>query len=389
MVKKKGKSKMSLSVKKSSKQKKGQQKQSQSLSVTVNLGKKGGRQSKPQNPKLPPNYPPFYNQYNQPSNWFNPPPQKPYSVFPEGETALNLGLSPYIPVNVHVEGNPLKKPVKEPTLKVAPVDENILPPPPAEDNPFTSQSNEPMPQFSTSLDEPVEVDVPVVSEVLTEEEIKEIEKQQRAEYIKLRRKDIQPEEEITPENALKFILEQQATPKQKISKGKSEQQKAEEERQREEELSRLAEEKQQKAKEKGALQTFKKLRQMGFKGGPPVVEQLPPKRGRPLGSKNKIEEPTFDPSQTALTFPQPVVIAEAIPAELTEQGATSLLLPLAQQPSAERQQKIQNITFAAAEPAEEPAKEKDPIQRQRKGEVKKERKVIQRATPEASVRIVN
>jgi hypothetical protein len=101
-------------VKKSSKQKKGQQKQSQSVSVNIDLGKKG-RRSKPTNPKLPlqpqfpPNYPPFYNP-NMP-NWLVPPPQpqKQYSVYPEGETALDLGLLPNVQVPLRVEGSSLKE----------------------------------------------------------------------------------------------------------------------------------------------------------------------------------------------------------------------------------------------------------------------------------------
>jgi hypothetical protein len=161
MAKKKGKSKMSLSVKKNSKQKKGQQKQSQSLSVNINLGKGKARQSKPQNPKLPapfpPNYPPFFNQ-NQPNNWFNPPPpisQKQYSVLPEAETASILNLLSNVPVPLTVEGNPLKEKAKEPNLATVtnqPAPEFVASP---EENPFVAPTEENIPEFVTSLDEPI------------------------------------------------------------------------------------------------------------------------------------------------------------------------------------------------------------------------------------------
>jgi hypothetical protein len=358
MAKKKGKSKMSLSVKKSSKQKKGQQKQSQSLSVNINLGKGKARQSKPQNPKLPapfpPNYPPFFNQ-NQPNNWFNPPPpipQKQYAVFPEGETASQLGLLSSVPVTLRVEGNPLKEKEKEPTLKPAPADENIFKPAPAEDNPFVAPLDiEPTPQFVTSLDEPATENIGDIP--LTEEE-----------------------------KALKYILEfgkQPAQPfKQPAQPSLSDV------------LTPFT------AEEEGALQKFKKIRG-GQKvkeeerlkketitgiitGQAPVILEESPKRGRKKGSTNKPKE-TFDPNQSALGFSQPVVTAEAIPAEITAQGTYTLTAPLGEQPSAQLQPKIIFVGQPAAQPAaEEPAKA-ETLQRQRK--------VIERATPEAAVRFVN
>lgn len=333
MAKKKNKSKISVSVTKSKKQqqKKGQQQQSQSLNVNVNLGKKGGRKTTPK----PPNYPPFFNQYNPSNNWSIPPPIPPkqYLVFPEGETAPILGILSTVPVPLRIGGNPLKEKTKEPTLKVAPIDENIFKPAPAEDNLFVAQLDiEPTPQFVTSLDEP----------------------------------------------ATEIIGDIPLT--------------AEEERQREEELSRLAEEE----KQKRAIETFKKVRK-GQKvkeeerlkketmtgiitGQAPQIEQTKPKRGRPLGSTNKPKE-TFDPNQSALGFSQQVVTAEAIPAEITAQGVFNLYAPLGEQPSAQLQEKITFLGQPAAQPAAEESAKVETLQRQRR--------VIERATPEATTRFIS
>jgi hypothetical protein len=363
MAKKKGKSKMSVSVKKSSKQKKGQQKQSQSLSVTVNLGKKGGgRQSKPQIPKIPsfpPNYPPFFNQYNQqPNNWFNPPPpipQKQYAVFPESEKAPMVGLLSSVSVPLRVEGNPLKE--KEPNLaKVASIDENILKPAPVEDNPFVAA------QFITSLDEPT-----ISAE---EEELSRLAEEERQREEELSRL---AEEERQKRTTLNDLLAQQAKPQPKVRKGKSEQQKAEEARQQEEIIQMTKEEKQQKAEEKKQRKAEEKAKPLKEKSLARFIESgaeslpLPietKKKGAPVGPRKQTYE-TIPPKGYA-QFPVPVkeTLGISIPAELTAQGAFNLYAPLGEQPSAQLQPKI---IFAAQPAAEEPAKEKgETLQRQRR-----------------------
>lgn len=110
------------------------QSQRQNVNVNINLGekKKKGKPKKRKTGKRregakpliipafnpPPiiNYPPAFQQQNQPNNWFNPPPpipQKQYSVFPEAETATTLNLLSNVPVPLKVEGSPLKEKAKE------------------------------------------------------------------------------------------------------------------------------------------------------------------------------------------------------------------------------------------------------------------------------------
>ena len=104
------------------------QSQKQNVNVNINLGEKK-KKRKPRKRKTvmkrregpqplfnpPPiiNFPPGF---NQPNNFLIPPQpiqQKQYSVFPEAETALNLGLLPNVSVPLSVEGSPLKEKEKE------------------------------------------------------------------------------------------------------------------------------------------------------------------------------------------------------------------------------------------------------------------------------------
>lgn len=94
---------------------------------------------------------------------------------------------------------------------------------------------------------------------------------------------------------------------------------------------------------------------------PPAPAPAKKKAGRPKGSKNK---PKYDPQQSALAFPQPVVTAEAIPVELTAQGAVSLSAPLSQQPTAQFLGGSEK-TFSLAPSA--PAKAGETLERRRGG----------------------
>jgi hypothetical protein len=108
------------------------QSQKQNVNVNINLGEKK-KKRKPRKRKTgkqltkrregaqplfnpPPiiNFPPAFNQ--QPAINLPPPPipQKQYSVFPESETATQLGLLSTVPVPLKVEGLPLKAKAKEP-----------------------------------------------------------------------------------------------------------------------------------------------------------------------------------------------------------------------------------------------------------------------------------
>ena len=168
------------------------QKQKQTQIVNINLGskqkkkakgkgkaKKSKRESKTTPAFIPPsiiNYPPMFVAPNQP-NWFTPPPvsqsNKQYAVFPEGETAEAVGLSPSVPVPLRVEtATSVLKPVeKEPNLaeiagqqpallpeeEKAP-EEVILPvQPPEEDVSFLGESGVEEEEYSLSPTEKREV----------------------------------------------------------------------------------------------------------------------------------------------------------------------------------------------------------------------------------------
>ena len=462
------------------------QSQKQNVNVNINLGEKK-KKGKPKrrktgkkavkrqtqtiiNPAPIINYPPAF-QYNQPNNWFNPPPpipQKQYAVLPEEQTAPILGLLSNVPVPLRVEGNPLKEELKEPKLKVAPVDENLFAPS-TNENLFTAPAD--VPYIPYVNEEPSYYNLPSPnesSESLVSEQEEDGYKTLTEKYksAKLPVQSYSEPSYNTPSptassisslsepsynppsptassisslsepsynlpspsassislfsepsysppspsastistlsdepskviKTLSDLLAQQAKPQPKVRKGKSEQQKAEEARQQEEIFQMRTEEKQQKAyekKQKAAEEKAKPLIKQSLarfieSGG----ESLPlpketKKKGAPLGPRPQTYE-TIPPAGYAQMAVPIKALAEPIPAELTSQGAFTLSAPLAQQPSAELQPKITFLAATRQPAAEEPAKEKDPLQKERKGDVKKERRVIQRA--EASVRYVN
>jgi len=358
------------------------QSQKQNVNVNINLGEKK-KKGKPKRRKTgkkavkrqtqtiinPPsiiNYPPFFNQ-NQPNNWFNPPPpipQKQFAVFPEGETASQLGLLSNVPVPLRVEGNPLKEKEKEPILQPAPINEPFTAP--VEENPFIAPAEEPI-KFTAEeplyIEPPIEPPSPTASTIsgLSEEPYGTIAPSfynvEGLGLSKVSKKTgplppIGQSQQPLPSSGLtladnfpstEYVFEEGGKPKQvKIRKG-------------------------QKVKEEERL---KKETITGIiTGEAPTIELQKPKR------KSKKTKEAFNPNQSALGFSQPVVTAEAIPAELTAQGAFNLYAPLGEQPSAQLQEKIlfvqQPVETFTTQPAVEPTKA-ETLQRQRR--------VIERAT---------
>jgi hypothetical protein len=159
------------------------QSQKQNVNVNINLGEKK-RKRKPRKRKTvmkrregpqplfnPPsiiNFPPAFNQ--PPAINLPPPPipQKQYSVFPEGETATQLGLLSTVPVPLTFEGTTLKEKAKEPkpeAYKVinepfkAPeeeyqlIDQPLPPPPFVEPAPELAPAEPPSPSTLSTISE--------------------------------------------------------------------------------------------------------------------------------------------------------------------------------------------------------------------------------------------
>jgi hypothetical protein len=303
------------------------QSQKQNVNVNINLGEKKKKKKKrkvaKKNTKRTETQPLMFQTPNQPLNWINYPlPQKQSFVYPEGETASQLGLLSNF--RVPFKPNVLREPVRNPTL--------------ADEPTIKSKPTKAPKEYSLFSDEPKR----------TEEE-----------------------------NALDFILQFGTSPPTQTPLSDEEiaaiieaEQKATESEQKASEPAATEQPKKirggQKVKEEERL---KKETITGITTGiAPVIEQ--PKKQK---KQKKPKEAEYDPLQYPITFPQKVVTAEAIPTELTAEGAYSLTAPLAQQPSAELQQKI--VFAGLPTPAEEEPK-KETIQRQRR--------VIERATPAQS-----
>jgi hypothetical protein len=304
------------------------QSQKQNVNVNINLGEKKKKKKKrkvgKKQVKRTETQPLIFQTPKQPFNLINAPlPQKQSFVYPEGETASQLGLSSN--VSVPFRPNVFREPIRNPTL--------------ADEPTIKTKPTKAPKEYSFFSDEPKRTEA---------------------------------------ENALDYILQFGTSPPTQTPLSDEEiaaiieaEQKATESEQKASEPAATEQPKKirggQKVKEEERL---KKETITGITTGiAPVIEQ-PKKQKKP----KKPKEAEYDPLQYPITFPQKVVTAEAIPTELTAEGAYSLTAPLAQQPSAELQQKI--VFAGLPTSAEEAEPKKETIQRQRR--------VIERATPAQS-----
>lgn len=381
------------------------QSQKQNVNVNINLGEKK-KKRKPRKRKTgkkevkqtriipaynpPPiiNFPPAFNQ--PPAINLPPPPipQKQYSVFPEAETATQLGLLSNVAVPLKVEGSPVKAKTKEPKLeqykiinepfKASEEEYQLIErPEPASPPPFL----EPAPALETIGGEaqPFSAEDIEGYKALTES-------YKSAEFPKPANEPLFPEEPPSPTASTISSLSginpeptgilspsfynvaglglskvSQSLPLPPIglsvqpltSSGLTS-------------YSQPSNFPPDYFFNEGATQKPKKKGLAGFiEGVPEPVKGQKKKAGRPKGASNKPKyEATVPAGQTQFAIPVKETFVETIPAQLTAEGAYSLSAPLSQQPSAVFLGGPSEKTFTLAPP---PAKISGGLERRRGG----------------------